>query len=78
MSKPKLSYAREQRFRFIDTMLLHYGTISRKILMDYFGIQGACATRDLQEYSEAYPDNCSYIVKAKQYAKAATFKRVYQ
>ena len=45
-----MTYAVEQRLRFIDFLLHQYGVLNRSAIMDYFGISQPCATRDIQEY----------------------------
>lgn len=32
-----MNYAVQQRLRFIDFLLYHYGRINRSVIMDYFG-----------------------------------------
>lgn len=73
-----MSYAVEQRLRFIDCMLLYYGKCSRNEVTDYFGIGLAQATRDFGAYQDAAPDNIFYDVSAKAYARTKTFARLYK
>lgn len=72
-----MNYAAEQRARLIDVLLLTHGTVNRKVLMEYFGIAPACATRDLTAYKKLYPGNMTYDDVSKTYVKAPGFKRAY-
>lgn len=72
-----MNYAAEQRLRFIDVMLVVYGNVSRKALMEYFGVSPACATKDLTAYKKMYPGLMIYDEVSKAYIKSLEFKRVY-
>ncbi len=72
-----MNYAAEQRVRLIDVMLVVYGMVNRKVLMEYFGIAAACATRDLTVYKTMYPGNMTYDEVSKSYIKSPNFKRAY-
>ena len=72
-----MNYAAEQRVRFIDVMLVVYGTVNRKVLMEFFGIAPACATKDLTTYKQLYPGNMTYDEVSKSYVKSPGFKRAY-
>lgn len=72
-----MNYATEQRIRFIDVLLLTYGTVNRIVLTEYFGISKPCATRDLTAYKKLYPKNMVYDTASKSYIKAPKFKRAY-
>ncbi len=72
-----MNYAIEQRLRFIDFLLAHYGHISRNELKNYFGIAGAQATRDFSEYKKIAPNNLLLNESSKKWVRADTFKRVY-
>ncbi|WP_321904444.1 hypothetical protein [Paraburkholderia tropica] len=72
-----LKYAVEQRLRFIDFLVAHYGTVNRAALVDYFGISMPCASGDLSEYQEFAPNNIVYDKKAKAYVRSTNFKRVW-
>lgn len=72
-----LKYAVEQRLRFIDFLVAHYGTLNRGALMDYFGISMPQASNDIQEYMKLAPANISYDLSAKAYVRAAGFVRIW-
>jgi len=72
-----MNYAVQQRMRLIDFLLFHYGQINRRIIMDYFGIGEAAATRDIKAYKEVAPDNIEYSGADKVYKRTLKFERVY-
>ena len=74
---PRMRYAIEQRLRFIDFLLEHYGTVNRKHLEDYFGISTPQATNDFREYSKIAPDNIRYSTSEKVYKRNPEFVRVW-
>jgi hypothetical protein len=74
----KLSYAIEQRMRFIDFLLARYGTIQRSAIMDYFGMSEPQASKDLGQYMELAPGNMAYDLRAKTYRRCNTFQRVWE
>jgi hypothetical protein len=71
------SYAIEQRLRFIDFLLVHYGTVNRAALEDYFGISTPQASNDLRAYLQLAPGNMSYDLSAKTYKRTKVFARIY-
>lgn len=70
-------YAVEQRLRMIDFLLLHYGSVSRAELVDFFGIGEATATRDFSLYIDKAPGNAIMNNVSKRWVKSDTFKRLY-
>lgn len=72
-----LTYAVEQRLRFIDFLVAHYGTINRAALVDYFGISVPQASADLGEYMKRAPRNIVYDRKAKTYVRGPEFQRIW-
>ena len=72
-----MSYAIEQRIRFIDFLLHQYGYVNRGAIIDYFGIGPATATRDFVLYQQKAPGNTLYDSKTKTYRATHTFKRAY-
>lgn len=73
----KPTYAVEQRLRFIDFLLCHYGTLNRSAIMDYFGISMPQAALDIAAYIKHAPNNTVYDKSAKTYRKTADFSRLY-
>jgi len=63
--------------RFIDFLLMKYGKINRDILIDFFGISEATATRDFKKYKELYPNNMVFDGSSKTYLKAPLFDSGY-
>lgn len=77
MGKNGISYAVEQRLRFIDFLFYQYGVLNRSALMEYFGISQPQASRDIQDYIAMAPGNAVYDQGAKAYLREANFRRVY-
>lgn len=73
----RMTYAIEQRLRFIDFLLAQYGTINRAALTDYFGISTPQASTDLSAYSKLAPKNMTYDYASKAYVATEKFKRAY-
>lgn len=73
-----MKYAIEQRLRFIDFIVHHYGRINRSIIMDYFGISMPQASRDIQDYVKLAPENLLYDTNAKTYVQGVNFKRFFK
>lgn len=73
-----MKYAIEQRMRFIDFLLDHYGEINRIVIEDYFGISTPQATKDFSMYMKIAPDNMRYSVVEKKYKKNPEFKRIWE
>jgi predicted DNA-binding transcriptional regulator YafY len=72
-----MNYAVEQRLRLIDFLLLHFSSVSRAELMDYFGTSEVTATRDLTLYRQQNPGNAILDQSSKRYVRAPNFKRAY-
>jgi len=72
-----IKYAVEQRLRFIDFLIAHYGTLRREALIDYFGISMPQASNDIGRYVELAPSNLVYDMHAKWYRRGNDFKRVW-
>jgi hypothetical protein len=72
-----LQYAIDQRMRLIDFLLFHYGNVSRKEIMDYFGIEGAAATRDFAMYRSLAPANMVMNQTTKRWVKTESFVRLF-
>ena len=73
-----ISYAVEQRLRLIEFLAVHYDSVGRDQLIDYFGISAPQATRDFRLYKELAPDNLLFDESAKKYKKSHSFVRVYK
>ncbi len=73
-----MKYAVEQRLRFIDFILDHYGYINRECVEDYFGISTPQVTKDIKEYMKLSPDNIFYSTSSKRYLKHPEFRRVWE
>lgn len=67
----------EGRLKFIDFELLFCGSISRKKLIDEFGIQTAGATRDLSKYKDMAPENLLYDHVNRTYYATENFEPIF-
>lgn len=72
-----MRYAVEQRLRLIDFLLVHYGTLNRAALVDYFGVSVPQASVDISDYIALAPENLVYDKTAKTYLRTSNFKRVW-
>lgn len=72
-----MNYAVIQRMRFIDIALSEYGRVNRSVLIEYFGLSAASATKDLSTYQEQHPGNMIYSTKSKSYVATSEFERAY-
>lgn len=72
-----VTFALEQRMRFIDFLLHHYGSVGRAEIADFFGLGGATATRDLSLYKRMAPGNAVLNPTSKRYIRTDTFIRLY-
>jgi hypothetical protein len=73
-----MRYALEQRLRLIDFLLAQYGWLHRKMVMDYYAITMAAASKDFADYMKLAPDNMAYNLKAKRYERQPGFKRLFE
>ncbi len=71
-----MHHAVKQRLIFIECLLANQKCVSRKTLMDYFGISQTSATRDLARYLEIAPENMVLNQSDKLYYRTECFKRV--
>lgn len=71
------NYAVVQRLRLIDCLLDRQGHVGRAVLVDYFGIGEATATRDFAAYIEIAPGNLVLNQADKLYYRTLGFKRVW-
>ncbi|MDR3392173.1 MAG: hypothetical protein P4L77_10625 [Sulfuriferula sp.] len=78
MEKDKLSYAVEQRLRFIDFLIAQYGHINRSAVADYYGVSVQQASHDLTQYQELAPKNIAYDLKKKTYVRTDSFERLWK
>lgn len=73
----KRNMMQEQRLRFIDFLLDHYGWFNRRLLCDYFALSTPQASLDMKAYMEAAPCNATYSLSAKRYERASGYARVF-
>lgn len=65
---------KNNRYSFIDAMLIDHNEIARRHLCRAFGIAAPTATRLLRGYKEKYPDNLEFDNVAKCYRRSHQFK----
>ena len=73
-----MKYAVEQRLRLLEFLVVHYNSVGRDHLVDFFGISAPQATRDFRAYKAMAPDNLLFDDAVKRYKKSHQFKRIYQ
>jgi len=76
-ARAALTYAVEQRLRFVDFLLAQYGHVKRAALIDYFGIGYATATRDFGAYHQIARGNMALNPSDKTYYRTTAFVRVW-
>lgn len=77
LGRERLTYAMEQRMRFIDFLLFHYGNVTRKHIIDFFGVTSATATRDFALFDELYPGQARLCHITKHYVPTERYKRIF-
>lgn len=77
LSAIDISYAVEQRLRFIELLLDHYGYFKRRSVVEFFGVSPRSVSRDIQIYQGLAPGNVFYNAQAKAFQKAEGFERRY-
>ena len=68
-----MQWSVQKRMEFIEARLYWDGKLSRKDLIDFFGISVPQATKDIKKYSAIAPKNIKYDSSAKQYKATKNF-----
>lgn len=79
MSAPaieELASAQRERLAYIEFRLWFFGEVTRKSVLDRFGVATAAGTRDLMLYRDLAPQNAEY--EGKVYRYLPTFKPLFQ
>jgi hypothetical protein len=71
-----MTYTQTERLRMLDCLLANYGSVGREMLIDWFGVSPACATRDLALYREIKPGNVYFCDETKKWHRSASFAPV--
>lgn len=71
-----LASAQRERLAFIEFRLWFFGEVTRKNVIDRFGVGTAAGTRDLMLYRDLAPENARY--EGKVYHYLPTFKPLFQ
>ena len=72
-----ISYSREQRFRFIEALVLWEGHVQRKQVSSAFGIAQNHVTNDLRAYEASHPNNLRFNPRIRAYEPDMQFKPAY-
>lgn len=68
---------RLERMATIEILLLHYGTINRKVLEELFGLSTPQISQDIQQFMLHAPDQMAYDKSLKTYKRLPTFRRIW-
>lgn len=72
----QLSSAQRERLAYIEFRIWFFGEVTRKSVIERFGVATAAGTRDLMLYRELAPHNAEY--EGKVYRYLPTFKPLFQ
>lgn len=70
----ELPFARQERLRFVESVLLWEGSVQRQRVCDVFGVSANHVTKDLRLYEEAHPGNIQFQARLRSYVPMARFK----
>ena len=73
----KRNYAVAQRLHLIEVLVQLYGFVSPTVIMAFYGVGHATATRDFNRYQEECPNNLVYDFQRKTYVKGPEFNPAY-
>lgn len=65
----------QERLRFIEFCLYHFGEINREHIAEYFGMSLVQASLDIREYSKLAPRNVYYDKSTRRYVYTELFER---
>lgn len=68
---------RQERLRFVETMVLWEGIVRRQRVRDAFGVNVNHVTKDLRYYQEQFPDALDYRPEKRGYVAGPKFKPHY-
>lgn len=71
-----LASAQRERLAYIEFRLWFFGEVTRKSVLDRFGVATAAGTRDLMLYRDLAPQNAEY--EGKVYRYLPTFRPLFQ
>lgn len=72
----QFSVAQRERLAYIEFRLWFFGEVTRKNVLERFGVATAAGTRDLMLYRELAPKNVEYV--SKVYCYLPTFRPLFQ
>ncbi|MDH5436292.1 MAG: WYL domain-containing protein, partial [Gammaproteobacteria bacterium] len=76
-SVAKVKWNTRQRLQYIEIKAFYTGVVSRSDVAKAFGISDAAATKDLNFYNQAAPNNLIYKHSVYGFIPADTFKEIY-
>lgn len=68
------SFARQERLRFVESMVLWEGVVRRQRVSDVFGVNVNHVTRDLRYYQDQYPGALDFKPDQRGYVAGAKFR----
>lgn len=68
------AFARQERLRFVESMVLWEGLVKRQRVCDVFGININHVTRDLRYYQDQFPDALDFRPELRGYIAGPKFK----
>ncbi len=76
-SAAKIKWNTLQRLQYIEIKAYYTGVVSRSDVAKAFGISDAAATKDLNAYNQAAPNNLIYKHSVYGFVPADSFKEIY-
>jgi len=73
----ELPFARQERLRFLEAMLLWTGAVTRRDVAEAFGVSLNHVTRDINIYLQQYPEHLAISPKTHTYIAGPKFSPVY-
>lgn len=72
-----VQFARQERLRFVESVVLWEGLVKRQRVRDVFGVTLNHVTRDLSYYLQQHPDNLDFRPELRGYIAGPQFKPAY-
>lgn len=73
----ELPFARQERLRFVEAVLLWEGSIQRSRVCQAFGVSANHVTRDLSLYEAQHPGSLEYKPRERAYVPGPKFRPIY-
>jgi hypothetical protein len=72
-----IQFARQERLRFVESVVLWEGLVKRQRVREVFGVTLNHVTRDLSYYLQQHPDSLDFRPELRGYIAGPRFKPVY-